>query len=94
MDGWKINFLLGRPIFRDYLSFRECSHYKDTKKHPKHSLRECRGTATADSIRQSSVVCSKRFLGVDGKAKKISASDGHVQQDDGDTNGVIYIYIP
>ena len=23
MDGWKMNFLLGRPIFRGYVSFRE-----------------------------------------------------------------------
>ena len=23
MDGWKMSFLLGRPIFRDYVSFRE-----------------------------------------------------------------------
>ncbi len=25
MDGWKMNFLFGRPIFRGYVSFRECS---------------------------------------------------------------------
>ncbi len=25
MDGWKITFLLGWPIFRHYLSFRECT---------------------------------------------------------------------
>ena len=24
MDGWKTTFLLGRPIFRGYVSFREC----------------------------------------------------------------------
>ena len=24
MDGWKMNFLLGWPIFRDHVSFREC----------------------------------------------------------------------
>ena len=24
MDGWKINFLLGLPIFRCHVSFREC----------------------------------------------------------------------
>ena len=24
VDGWKMNFLLGRPIFRGYVSFREC----------------------------------------------------------------------
>ena len=23
MDGWKTSFLLGRPIFRGYVSFRE-----------------------------------------------------------------------
>ncbi len=23
MDGWKMIFLLGRPVFRDYVSFRE-----------------------------------------------------------------------
>ena len=25
MDGWKTSFLLGRPIFRGYVSFRECT---------------------------------------------------------------------
>ena len=25
MDGWNITFLLGRPIFRGYVSFRECT---------------------------------------------------------------------
>ena len=24
MDGWNTRFLLGRPIFRGYVSFREC----------------------------------------------------------------------
>ena len=24
MDGWNTTFLLGRPIFRGYVSFREC----------------------------------------------------------------------
>ena len=24
MDGWKTSFLLGMPIFRGYVSFREC----------------------------------------------------------------------
>ena len=24
MDGWNTSFLLGRPIFRGYVSFREC----------------------------------------------------------------------
>ncbi len=27
MDGWNTNFLLGWPIFRGYVSFRECSGY-------------------------------------------------------------------
>ena len=26
VDGWKMNFLLGRPIFRGYVSFREGSN--------------------------------------------------------------------
>ena len=26
MDGWKTTFLLGRPIFRCYVSFRECNY--------------------------------------------------------------------
>ena len=26
MDGWNTTFLLGRPIFRGYVSFREGSH--------------------------------------------------------------------
>ena len=25
MDGWKTSFLLGRPIFRGYVSLRECT---------------------------------------------------------------------
>ena len=28
MDGWKMNLLLGWPIFRGYVSFRECTHPK------------------------------------------------------------------
>ena len=28
MDGWKINFLLGNPIFRCYVSFRECKSFE------------------------------------------------------------------
>ena len=24
MDGWNTSFFLGRPIFRGYVSFREC----------------------------------------------------------------------
>ena len=31
MDGWKINFLLGRSIFRGYVSFRE-GDYPTSKK--------------------------------------------------------------
>ena len=27
MDGWNTSFLLGWPIFRCYVSFRECSHF-------------------------------------------------------------------
>ena len=27
MDGWNSSFLLGRPIFRGYASFRECTCY-------------------------------------------------------------------
>ena len=27
MDSWKMNFLLGRPIFRGYVSFREGSFF-------------------------------------------------------------------
>ena len=27
MDGWNTSFLLGWPIFRGYVSFRECSHW-------------------------------------------------------------------
>ena len=27
MDGWNTTFLLGRPIFRGYVSFRECSFF-------------------------------------------------------------------
>jgi len=40
MDGWKMNFLLGRPMFRGYVSFREdipMNHIKKVspnKKHP------------------------------------------------------------
>ncbi len=26
MDAWKTSFLLGRPIFRDYVSFKEGIH--------------------------------------------------------------------
>ena len=25
MDGWNTTFFLGRPIFRSYVSFRECT---------------------------------------------------------------------
>ena len=28
MDGWNISFLLGWPIFRGYISFRECNFLK------------------------------------------------------------------
>ena len=38
MDGWKTTFLLGRPIFRCYVSFREGSQqmFRDVKRcHPK-----------------------------------------------------------
>ena len=28
MDGWKLSFLLGRPIFRGYVSFRGCNPLK------------------------------------------------------------------
>ena len=41
MDGWKITFLLGRPIFRCYVSFREGIHYtfkKWNKIAPQNSL--------------------------------------------------------
>ena len=27
MDGWNTSFLLGGPIFRGYVSFRDCSHW-------------------------------------------------------------------
>ena len=27
MDGWNTSFLLGRPIFRGYVSFRECTRW-------------------------------------------------------------------
>ena len=27
MDGWNTTFLLERPIFRCYVSFRECNHW-------------------------------------------------------------------
>ena len=26
IDGWKMSFLLGRPIFSGYVSFRECTY--------------------------------------------------------------------
>ena len=29
MDGWNANFLLGWPIFRCYVSFRECANWDD-----------------------------------------------------------------
>ena len=36
MDGWKTSFLLGWPIFRYYVSFRECIYIKgETQKHKK-----------------------------------------------------------
>ena len=31
IDGWKINFVLGWPIFRDYVSFRKCVLIKDVR---------------------------------------------------------------
>ena len=33
MDGWNTTFLLGRPIFRGYVSFRECIDLFAKKKH-------------------------------------------------------------
>ena len=29
MDGWNTSFLLGWPIFRGYVSFRECNHMEN-----------------------------------------------------------------
>ena len=31
MDGWNTTFLLGRPIFRGYVSFRDCSEKYEKK---------------------------------------------------------------
>ena len=35
MDGWKTSFLLGWPIFRCYVSFREGTYKKNKRKHIK-----------------------------------------------------------
>ena len=42
MDGWNTTFLLGRPIFRGYVSFREGNLlYVDTSSHnPPENLRD------------------------------------------------------
>ena len=31
MDGWNASFLLGRPIFRGYVSFRECIYLHELR---------------------------------------------------------------
>ena len=35
MDGWNTSFLLGWPIFRRYVSFRECILFISTMEYPK-----------------------------------------------------------
>ena len=38
IDGWKMFFLLGMPIFRGYVSFRECNRYDHSPIAPQEPL--------------------------------------------------------
>ncbi len=49
MDGWNTTFLLGRPIFNGYNSFRECRSFRAfcDFKYIFHTLRSPTGTSFA-----------------------------------------------
>ena len=59
MDGWKITFLLGRPIFRGYVSFREGICWTNLRLigHNKQPPREIVATATFRSSKGCRVEC-------------------------------------
>ncbi len=48
MDGWKTTFLLGRPIFRYYVSFRECNKSPQT-----HRIKKFNTACVESSLRSS-----------------------------------------
>ena len=64
MDGWKMNFLLGWPIFRGYVSFRECSSLQFSLAKANPILQQGRGPLDRDFIDSSlPEVNSPMFVG-------------------------------
>ena len=84
MDGWNTSLLLGWPIFRGYVSFRECTSYQPVGSdlpqwHAHHSL-PCRqpifGSTLVFETRQETPSSNWRILPTRKRGnKKISSKD-------------------